>query len=393
MTSNPAPKIKINESQLTEFQPPGKTDDFVLTMTAEHFEDIFRSKIDDTNNIKTSYDFEASFEVEINNELISIAESRIHACKTRKGTHFTLFIRTTGEPFANIQSKTAFQEPSAIDSPDNYDLGGSHYSEAILKQIPSSGLLAIFGQTKSGKSELAKWLCYKLLPEIRREAKSDSLLNVLMIGNPIEKFWHKTSRLTLQTAPAEWQKSGFNLILRNQQSDYETLKQALLSDAKRQTPRLVFVHEVQNSEEWPVIVDFALTGHLVIATGHASNVREGISTILRSYDATTPQQRATVARALHTVAHCKMEQVNDTKVQFVSFWGGKPEARNALTKFGQGAILPHGNGVHSYSSSFEEALNKAQRNAVSDDAKNRLKTIGETAPSIARKLDFEQIFS
>jgi hypothetical protein len=355
-------------------------------MKTDVFKTLFIAALQGKTNAN-SYDFCCG--LQLDNETATptkISSARVHACITDGGDNVTLFLRTTDKPFTGAAD---LNKKSSITAPKAYPLDGSHYSK-LFEPYPSNGLIAIFGQTNSGKSELAKWLCYSIIQDLRSKNKTH-FFNVIMAGNPVENFWAKGALNNFEAAIKEWQRGGINLIIRHQKTDYDNLNQALLSDAKRQTPRLVFIHEVQNKNEWPIIVDFALTGHLVIATGHASNVREGISTILRSYKATTPQQRATVARALKAVAHCKMETVNDETVQFVSFWKGNPVARNTLTKFGQGAILPAGNGVSSYCESFKKALC-----AANNDNTRREKLDSATASQALKKaqnFDFEQIFS
>src|SRR6185295_810970 len=58
---------------------------------------------------------------------------------------------------------------------------------------------------------------------------------------------------------------------RQQKLDAGSLKEAL-HEALRQTPKVLFVGETREKEDWQELIHFAGTGHLVITTAHAGSL-------------------------------------------------------------------------------------------------------------------------
>jgi Tfp pilus assembly pilus retraction ATPase PilT len=337
---------KLIEIELDNLNP-GKNKDFVV-----------KGKISGTRDPKTlleeskSRDLIAQVSFDAEGTSKTLKHVRVHACRCDDEKKIALFIRAHEEySTAELTLKTDLSEEIF---PERYDTDGELYGNIILPSCdpPESGLLAIFGATKSGKSEIAKWLCIKYLKLLTQKSRHSKLpvSNFLMLGNPVEIFNKKNSLDNIENI---LQTNLIAMIWRNKGIHYESLDQALLSDAKRQTPRLVYICEVQDNTEWKTIVEFAKSGHFVIATGHASNLRESMATILRSCNARTPQERSWAASALHSIVHC----VQRDGKQFIALW--KKEAASRLVKYGIGSVQPDGRRVLSYTNCLKEIEDEA----------------------------------
>jgi hypothetical protein len=353
---------------------PGKNKDFVVKGECkdEDLQKLLESR--------KSRDFIARLHFDTG---ITLDSARVHACLC--GAKKTAFFVRAHEKYSNVELDLDTCFPDEI-LPDRYATDGELYSDIILldDKPPESGLVAIFGATKSGKTEIAKWLCIKYLKLLiaqKTNASEKPVSNFLMLGNPVEKF----NKKQLEEVEKPLQKNLIAMIWRNKGLHYDTLNDALLSDAKRQTPRLVYVCEVQDNNEWKTIVEFAKSGHFVIATGHASNLRESMATILRSCEANTPQERSWVASALHSIVHC----VQRDGKQFIALW--KKNAASRLVKYGIGSVQPDGKRILSYTKCLKEIDSKAiNKRSIKKDEKAyseiRLECIDE-----AKAIDQSQI--
>jgi Tfp pilus assembly pilus retraction ATPase PilT len=366
--------IEIDLDDLT----PGKNKDFVV-----------KGKISETQNLETllenskSRDLIANLSFDAAGTQKNLEHVRVHACRCDNEKKIALFIRAH-EEYSTVDLALT---PSLSENiyPDRYATDGELYSDIILHgdTPPASGLVAIFGATKSGKTEIAKWLCIKYLRLLTTQKAKDSakpVSNFLMLGNPVETF-NKNNSLT--NIESELQDNLIAMIWRNKGIHYESLEQALLSDAKRQTPRLVYICEVQDNNEWKTIIEFAKSGHFVIATGHASNLRESMATILRSCDARTPQERSWAASALHSIVHC----VQRDGKQFIALW--KKDAASRLVKYGIGSVQPDGKRILSYTNCLTAIHAEALK--PRNNTQGRFEDIKDNCKIEAQKIDQSQL--
>jgi Type II/IV secretion system protein len=63
-------------------------------------------------------------------------------------------------------------------------------------------------------------------------------------------------------------------------------------DALRQTPAVFYVGELREDSEIRAALEFAATGHLIVATAHAGSLVEAVTKILNSVEAKSPAERA-----------------------------------------------------------------------------------------------------
>jgi hypothetical protein len=212
-------------------------------------------------------------------------------------------------------------EPSAYKPDDmlkaNALFGHEMICEALSEVLFSEpakrpqGLLVIAGSTDSGKNNIARGLIHCYLSELDRTKKPQHLLSY---EDPIElPFFDKADDpLSFDTD------IGHNLGVihtpRELGQDVRDLR-AAIRDALRQTPSVVYIGEVRDRSDWPLILDFAGTGHFVVTTAHAGSLPELLSNLLHAVDAGTPAQRGYYARRLFALIHlARFPKLSDTLV-------------------------------------------------------------------------------
>jgi Tfp pilus assembly pilus retraction ATPase PilT len=208
---------------------------------------------------------------------------------------------------------------------------------------PCSGLVIIAGSTNSGKSELARSIISDYLQR-RKNAESGpnpKMLNLVTLEDPIEEWWPD---IETKKAIKRFYNQGICYIPRRLGCDTDSLKNAL-KDSKRQSPACFYVGEIRSKDDWMEVIDFATSGHLIVVTTHATNLRETIQKVLTSCDADTPQRRKIIADSLCAVVHAKFQSYNTAddkekyKVQIPSAWIANSRSRNELVRDGLTSII------------------------------------------------------
>ena len=154
---------------------------------------------------------------------------------------------------------------------------GLPMSVANLANV-SSGLILFAGPTGSGKStSLAA-----LIDRINKERSS----HILTIEDPIE-YQHKNQRSMVHQREVGGDTKSFAVGLRA---------------AMRQDPDVILVGELRDIETMTTALHAAETGHLVLATVHASGAVSAITRIISSFDAAQQDQvRLQLAASLKAV--------------------------------------------------------------------------------------------
>jgi hypothetical protein len=217
------------------------------------------------------------------------------------------------------------------------------------------GLIILTGGTGSLKSQMARGLVHEILGHQQRAyrgadtnplpaaepVKSLRRPHLLTIENPIEVLYVRD--------PHDAVVHGFEYTPRQIGVDTRGLAVALRS-ALRQTPSIVYVGEVRQPREWRHVVDFAGSGHLVVATGHAGSLREAISRLFRSANAHTPAARGEVASRVIAVVHLRRCEVSSRRATteetrwgavIPSVWRRSAASIAMLVNDGLSSILPH----------------------------------------------------
>jgi hypothetical protein len=240
-----------------------------------------------------------------------------------------------------------------------YDISGKKKSFD-----PKGGLYIISGRTGCGKSVVTRGIIYYMLQGLlEKRAKKERNPHLLTIEKPIEEF------LFGGMAPQGIQlQHRIDYTPRELGKDTPDLNQALMKDALRQTPSVVYVGETRTDDEWRTLLDFAKTAHPIVTTAHAGSVKETLVRILKAANATTRAEQGEVAQVIRGIIHLDVEGFtyrggncypNSTgmsedidckkimgadagnRVVVPSLWRGTTAGVAALVADGPSSIIPH----------------------------------------------------
>lgn len=203
-----------------------------------------------------------------------------------------------------------------------------------LRTAAPQGLLVVGGTTGSGKTTIARGLIHVFL---RRLAEQGGWPHFVSIEDDVEDVFARDPSVALR-----W---GIYHTQRRREDDGDLRR--MLADALRQKPALVYVGEIREDGDWKDILDFAGTGHLIVATAHAGSVRGLMSKLARASKCHVPADRGELANRLLALVHtCKLTteregQTDARREVFVpAFWSSKPASRAAFVRSGIGSITP-----------------------------------------------------
>jgi hypothetical protein len=202
--------------------------------------------------------------------------------------------------------------------------------KTILNAIPPeprTGVIVVTGATASGKSEIARGIIDERMQRAR--SSSGRRPHLITFEDPIEKFYVKNDN--------EAQPNDFDNTPREKRVDAPDLS-SVFRDALRQTPTLVFVGEIRESKEWADVIDFASTGHSVIATAHAGSLAEAWGKILSAVGARSPAQRSDVADRVLAIVH--LRSLPGIKGSIPALWRYTAAGAKALMADGRGSLVP-----------------------------------------------------
>lgn len=238
-----------------------------------------------------------------------------------------------------------------------------------------SGLILLAGSTKSGKSYVARALALeairrniqgRLSPIVKSRISESQFHNrlphLVTYEDPIEQ-WTLNGRSLLwsQGEPESLScvKHGFCFTPRQKGIDTLCLEDAV-SDAKRQTPTCFYVGEIRKQADWRTLIDFARSGHLVIATTHASSLVELFATLLRVTKASNPVDRRSVLSQLLAGIHLQLrDEVRDVgKLLVPTVWFRSGTTLSNIVGDGLSAIIPDGNHVLGHRDSLDVFLDR-----------------------------------
>lgn len=210
-----------------------------------------------------------------------------------------------------------------------------------------SGLIVISGSTNSAKSLITRGLIHLYLENILNSGNQKRRPHLVTFEDPIEKYFAADtyapsglhSQLDVSMMALE---KKIDYTPRQHVADVKTLK-ASLKDALRQTPKVFFVGETREKNDWRELIDFAGTGHLIVTTAHAGSLIEAMHKIFLATEAKTPADRREVASRLLAVVQLKRTEINTYKYGALvpTLWRRVPKGLNALTSEGLASVLPH----------------------------------------------------
>jgi hypothetical protein len=216
------------------------------------------------------------------------------------------------------------------------------YKRIFPESLDVRGLILITGSTASGKSNIARGLIYKYLAETISRANAGRRPHFVTFEDPIDKYWAAT--------PIKAALTGIDYTPREKGKDVLSLRHAVEA-ALRQTPKIFFVGETREPDDWKEILRFASTGHLCITTSHAGSLTESMGQILVATGASTPALRSDVAKRLLAIVHLRTRsavQADENKdkaqirnINLPALWVRSAVSSKALMADGLGSILPY----------------------------------------------------
>lgn len=249
-----------------------------------------------------------------------------------------------GEPEFLVQSKDMAEALY-----DCISSGSSRYSDQKNETL-ASGLVVFSGSTNSAKSSVAQTFCLEVirrkLLQLERDAKLAQARrpHLVTYEDPIEGWSIEVDgRENRIISPIDTLVHEFCLTAREKNKDVKNLSQAL-KEARRQTPSCFYIGEVRDDKEWKKIINFAGTGHLVVATTHASSISEAMARIFRACGASIPAKRSDVATQIAGCVHLRKEPVGLQKKDIVlpSAWIKIGASLGSLVADGLSSIVPNG---------------------------------------------------
>lgn len=269
------------------------------------------------------------------------------ACAEKSAIALTLRLKKEASPVRRI----APPAEEAWEDENNFPVSNKCLAHRFweLSNAPNksslkrTGLLIIAGSTNSGKTELLKAIVQRYLYNIR---KPNDRPHLLTCEDPIES-WFKGN--TPQADIQSFRQLGISFTPRYLGKDVFSIGQSL-KDARRQSPACYVIGEVRSQQDWLEIVDFAGSGHLIVVTTHAANLREAILRIFNALEVRTPQNRRAIANTLLGVVHAGLVEseyadvngtVFSTKAQLPTVWMGSAAAVSQLTADGLSSVMPN----------------------------------------------------
>jgi hypothetical protein len=205
------------------------------------------------------------------------------------------------------------------------------------------GLIIVAGRTASGKTQYLNALLFFYLRHILRQhsltvaslpagAAWPRRPHVLAIGDPVETaVFHEYVR-AINKVPgqscenaAAYQatepKRVVDFTSRSIGDDVESVKDAL-KDALRETTSAVVVSELREIEDYKAALDFAATGHLIIATAHSGSLVDTMEKLIGVANVKTPSGRSGLVHRLQAIIHLEAVplSVDDPKLTLPAMW-------------------------------------------------------------------------
>jgi len=189
--------------------------------------------------------------------------------------------------------------PLARKEPDylvSEDVNGKFLWKAVATNGLPKGLILITGSTGSGKTSFLNALFQELLKTLKNASRRNYKPHIITVGDPIETDLYS----------AEDQKAHtdlpFRFTARTLRRDVESIEWATL-DALRQTPSAFIISELREDDEFRAALTFAGTGHLVIATAHATSLVDAMARLMSVENIVSASGRALLGQRLAAVIY------------------------------------------------------------------------------------------
>lgn len=251
----------------------------------------------------------------------------------------------------------------------------------------SHGLILVTGATASAKSQVTRGLIDHYLQRSLQIDKRRS--HLVTFEDPIEKYF-------VDLDPAEREDRPFapycipahikniDYTPREKGKGVDKLERAL-ADALRQTPKIFYVGETREEEDWKELIKFAGSGHLIITTAHAGSLVESMQLMFKANKVNSASERNHIANRIRAIVHMKKQDhvihmggdKVGTSVLLPSMWLGTPTAINNLTATGLSSLCPGGKDSNALGRKYfaRKLLEKAEQARTDPDEKGLVKTL------------------
>lgn len=203
-------------------------------------------------------------------------------------------------------------------------------TDEIAQLMPEDGLIIIFGTTGCGKSTAADSIAESIM-EFARSG------HVLRFGDPVEsqicraptpQERKKPMSIELDSVKQDLEDPSVPVTCRNFPEDVRSLED-FKQDALRQRPRLITISELRTDDDINTALNLASTGHLVVATAHASSLRDGFLRLMRAYGCFESERlKLPLAKSLRAVIHLESRKLTDeTLRKLLADWTDKPDLK------------------------------------------------------------------
>lgn len=225
-------------------------------------------------------------------------------------------------------------------------------NRALLKE---HGLVVVTGATNSAKSQITRGLIHNYLlnhvdqfQKDRADHRPCRRPHLVTFEDPIEDFFAvptaDASSVERNMTHPELAFHGFEIDYtpRERGTDVSALP-AAFADALRQTPALFFVGEVREAEDWKAVLEFAGTGHLVVATAHAGSLVEAMIKLLSAVEARTPADRRRFGERILAIVHMQAVRAADAQgkgLLLPALWRRSDYGLTNLVAAGLGSVVP-----------------------------------------------------
>jgi len=235
----------------------------------------------------------------------------------------------------------------------------------FLGNTEAPGLVLITGRTGSGKSEVARGLVWKRIHEAAQKAKRRP--HLLTYEDPIEVLFAAAPDPKARPPIADQQRP-IDYTPRQKNKDCKDLPE-VLKGALRQTPTVVYIGEIRERKDLRAAMEFAGTGHLVVATAHAGDLVESVGNIMASVRADEPDSRAVFVPRIRAVVHMAPLKYTCGDLSIPGFvpslYRQTSRGMQSLIADGLFSLLPHFAGIASeFGSLGRQALADALCNHV-----------------------------
>lgn len=399
--------------------------------TVEHApsKDGVINAVEKSSGTPNPYTNSLNYSLEGKDDSERVEGARLLAASCFQGNFWSLTVRSQKRTGAVEPDRKAWNIKSGYKPSKKYKENAlfsvRNICEVIRKLLFASpspqGAVIITGATASAKSKITMGLIHDHLSRCVREYKAGKgkrKPHLVTVEDPIEE-WFVPTKLYDKDAAAgsasptsarraqpvmletpfesrSFPELPIDYTPRELNVDVGSVSEAL-TDALRQTPSAVFISEIRD-DGWKSLMDFAGTGHLVFATGHAGSLAEAMRKILKALEAETPADRAEVAERILGLIHVRRETVSckeagktiECPALTVTLWRRMGVGKQSFISDGLAALTPQAGDEDAMSSygrlwltdklleSRCDKVTKARRELCRDDLLRR-----------ARELDLE----